>query len=120
MKVEENDRAVHGLLEEEHRRCKDILQSLLDKMKEYPKGSLNVRKKYYKDNVYHYHYLVSREGGAVVNRHVPEEKLPLVREHMKQREKYQKEIQSYRKRIAYLERLLKIPKLQRSRDKHSS
>ena len=113
MKVEEKDVAVRGLLEEEYRRCRDVLASLSGKAALYPKGSLNVRKKAYKDKEYAYHYLVSREHGRVVNRHIPETELSELRLQLEQRDKCRKEIQAYKKRIAYLERLLKKPRQRR-------
>lgn len=110
MKVEEKDGVVHGMLEDEYQRCRDALQSLQEKIKLYPKGALNVRKKKYKGKEYSYHYLISREDGKVMNRHVPEENISQLSNQLKERDLYKKEIQSYKKRIAYLERLLKTSK----------
>jgi hypothetical protein len=110
MKVAEKDRVVHGMLEEEYRRCKDALQSLQDKIERYPKGTLNVRKKQHKGKEYSYHYLVSREGGKVVNRHVARESIPPLQDQLK----------SYKKRIAYLEGLLNTSKSRRVRIEDSS
>ncbi len=107
MIVEEKDKVVHGMLEDEYKRCRDVLQSLQEKIKFFPKGALNVRKKKYKGKEYSYHYLIYREGGKVVNRHVPEDNLSELDNQLKERDRYKKEIQSYKKRIAYLERLLK-------------
>lgn len=111
MKVAEKDNAVHGLLEEEYRRCRQVLKALSDKVAQYPKGSLNARKKGYKGKEYVYHYLVAREGGKVVNRHVPEAELPELRQQLERRDKVRKEMQEYQKRIAYLEKLLQKPRL---------
>jgi hypothetical protein len=119
MKVAEKDRVVYGLLEEEYHRCKEALHSLQAKIEQYPKGALNVRKKEYKGKEYSYHYLVSREGGKVVNRHVAKESIPHVRDQLKERDKYKKEIKVYSKRMAYLERLLNASKLKRGRIEHS-
>ena len=120
MKVAEKDRVIHGMLEEEYRRCKDALQSLQDKIERYPKGTLNVRKKQHKGKEYSYHYLVSREGGKVVNRHVARESIPPLRDQLKERDKYKKEIQSYKKHVAYLEGLLNTSKSRRGRIEGSS
>lgn len=106
MKVAEKDKVVHGMLEDEYQRCRDALQSLHKKLKHYPKGRLNVRKKKYKDKEYSYHYLVFREGGKIVNRHVAEKNLPHLNNQLKERDVYKIEIHSYEKRITYLERLL--------------
>ncbi|HPX19264.1 MAG: hypothetical protein WDA72_10050 [Desulfomonilia bacterium] len=110
MNVEEKDRVVHGMLEDEYQRCQDVLHSLQEKIKLFPKGALNVRKKKYKGKEYSYHYLISREGGKIVNRHIPEENLSQLSNQLKERDLCKKEIQSYKKRIAYLERLLKTSK----------
>lgn len=107
MKVAEKDEAVHGLLEEEYHRCRDALQSLLERMANFPRGTLHVRKKRYKGKEYAYHYMVSREGEKVVNRHVSEKDLALLSDKLKQRDRYKKEIHAYRKRMVYLEHLLK-------------
>ena len=110
IKVAEIDNAIHGLLEEEYRRSCDVLAALAEKAARYPKGSLNVRKKAYKGKEYAYHYLVAREQGRVVNRHIPQVELPELRRQLEQRDKCRREIQAYRKRIAYLEKLLHLPR----------
>lgn len=110
IKVAEKDSAVRGLLEEEYRRCRDVLAALSAKAAQYPKGSLHVRKKGYKGKEYAYHYLVARVEGRVVNRHIPEEEVPDVQQRLEQRDKCLKEMQAYKKRIVYLERLLQMPR----------
>lgn len=114
MKVAEKDAAIHGLLEEEYRRCREVLSVLVEKCAQYPKGALNVRKKGYKGKEYIYHYLVARDGGRVVNKHVPEAELPGLKQQLEQRDKHLKEIQVYRKRIDYLEKLLLMPRRRRA------
>jgi hypothetical protein len=109
MKVVETDRAVQGLLEEEYRRCQEVLAALTAQAAKYPSGSLNLRKKRYKGKEYAYHYLVAREEGRVVNRHVPEAELPELERQLELRDKCLKEMRAYRKRIAYLEKLLRLP-----------
>ena len=110
MKVAEKENAVRGLLEEEYRRSRDVLAALSKKLARYPKGSLNVRKKAYKGKEYAYHYLVAREQGRVINRHIPKAELSDLERQLEQRDKYRKEIRTYRKRIAYLEKLLQLPR----------
>ena len=110
MKVAEKDSAVCGMLEDEYQRCCDVLESLQKKAELYPRGSLNVRRKQYNGKEYIYHYLVLREGQRVVNRHVSVEKLPQLTIQLEQRDKCKKEILVYKKRIAYLEKLLHIGK----------
>jgi hypothetical protein len=109
MKVVEKDNAVQGLLKEEYSRCQEVLAALSKKAAQYPKGSLNLRKKRYKGKEYAYHYLVAREEGRVVNRHVSKAELPELERQLELRDKCRKEMQAYRKRIAYLERLLHLP-----------
>jgi hypothetical protein len=118
MNVAEKDNAVHGMLDEEYKRCCDVLASLSDKIARYPKGALNVRKKRYKGKEYVYHYLVERDGVRVVNRHVPNDELPKLREQLEQRDKCKLEMKVYRKRIAYLEKLLHIPRNRGGRSEH--
>jgi hypothetical protein len=110
MKVAEKDKAVHGLLQEEYRRCRDALASLAKKADRYPKGSLNARKKRYKDKEYEYHYLAAREKGRVVNRHIPKGGLEALRRRLDQRDKCRQEIRTYKKRIGYLEKFLQAPR----------
>ena len=110
MKVAEKYNAVRGLLEEEYRRCRDVLAALSEKAAQYPKGSLHVRKKRYKGKEYAYHYLVAREEGRVLNRHIPEAELPELKRQLEERDKCRKEMQAYKKRIAYLEKLLQMPR----------
>ena len=107
MKVAEKDEVVHGMLEDELQRCIDVLASLQKKAEQYPKGSLNVRKKRYRDREYRYYYLVSRHGNQVVNRHVPDGEVEELRKMLALRDKCNKEIRAYKKRIVYIEKLLK-------------
>jgi hypothetical protein len=117
MKVAEKEEAVHGLLQEEYRRCRDVLASLSKEADRYPKGSLNVRKKKYKDKEYEYHYLVARERGRVVNRHIPKGDLEALKRQLDQRDKCRKEMLAYKKRLAYLEKILQLPRRRREKKK---
>ncbi len=72
MKVAKQDPVIHGMLEEEQRRSREVLRALIAKTEELPKGALNVRRKQGQGKEYLYHYLVRREGQKVVNRHVAE------------------------------------------------
>ncbi len=107
MKVEEKDGQVQGLLEEEAKRCRDIMAALEDKLAQLPKGSLNVRKKSYKGKQYLYHYLVAREGAKVINKHIPDNELPELQKNLEQRDKCRREFLIYKKRLAYLDKLLR-------------
>jgi hypothetical protein len=107
MKVAERDRVIHGMLEEEYRRSREVLLALLAKAEKLPKGALNVRRKQVQGNEYVYHYLVRREGKRVINQHVSEKDLPELKKLIVERDRYRKEIEIYKKRMAYLERLLR-------------
>jgi hypothetical protein len=107
MKVADKDAVIHGMLEEEYRRCREVLQALLAKVGNLPKGALNVRRKQVRGNEYIYHYLVRREGKRVINQHVAERDMPKLQKQIAEREKYRKEILIYKKRMVYLERLLR-------------
>jgi hypothetical protein len=107
MKVVKRDPVIHGMLQEEQQRSREVLRALIAKTEELPKGALNVRRKQVQGKEYLYHYLVRREGQKVVNRHVPERDLPALREQIAEREKCRAEIRVYKQRLAYLERLLK-------------
>lgn len=107
MKVAERDKVIHGMLEEEYRRSQEILQVLRAKAENLPKGALNVRRKQIKGKEYVYHYLVRREGRKVVNQHVAGKDLPELQKQIEERDKYRKEILIYKKRMVYLERLLR-------------
>jgi len=107
MKVADKDNVIHGMLEEEYRRTREVLQALLAKAETLPRGALNVRRKQIKGNEYVYHYLVRREGRKVVNQHVAGKDLPELQKQIEERDKYRKEILIYKKRMVYLERLLR-------------
>jgi hypothetical protein len=109
MKVAEKDIVVHGMLEDEYGRCREVIESLHAKSESYPKGALNVRRKQSKGKEYVYHYLVRRDGKKVVNLHISEKDLPELQKQIKEREKCRMEIQSYKKRMVYLGKLLKKP-----------
>ena len=107
MKVADRDEVIHSMLAEEYRRCREVLQALRTKAENLPKGALNVRRKQIKGNEYVYHYLVRREGRKVVNQHVAERHLSALQKQIEERDKYRKEILIYKKRMVYLERLLR-------------
>ena len=107
MKVADKDEVIHSMLEEEYRRSREVLQALRTKAENLPKGALNVRRKQIKGNEYVYHYLVRREGKKVVNQHVAERDVAELQKQLAERKKYRKEIQIYKKRLVYLERLLR-------------
>ena len=106
MKVEEKDRQIQGLLEEEAKRCRDVMAALAVKLAQLPRGSLNLRKKSYKGKQYLYYYLVAREGAKVINKHIPDSELPELQKNLEQRVKCWSEFLLYKKRLAYLDKLL--------------
>ncbi|MHB8770511.1 MAG: hypothetical protein ACYC7J_05905 [Syntrophales bacterium] len=107
MKVVKKDPVIHGILEEEQRRSREVLQALLAKADKLPKGALNVRRKQVQGKEYLYHYLVRREGRRVINQHVAERDVAALQKRIAEREKCRAEIRVYRQRLAYLERLLR-------------
>jgi hypothetical protein len=107
MKVAKRDPVIHGMLEEEQRRSREVLQALLVKTEKLPKGALNVRRKQGQGKEYLYHYLVRREGQKVINRHVAARDIAALHEQIAEREKCRAEIRVYKQRLTYLERLLK-------------
>lgn len=107
MKVAEKDKVISGMLQDELKRCQEMLESLRKAESRLPKGVLSSRKKQYKKKVYSYYYLKYREGTKVVNKHIADEKVQEIAEKLEQRKKNTKEIKSYEKKIAYLERMLK-------------
>ena len=107
MKVVEKDKVIDGMLQDELRRCFEMLGSLRKAVSRLPKGILSSREKRYKKKVYSYYYLKYRDGKNVINKHISNEKAGQVAKQLEQREKYMKEIKSYEKRIAYLEKVLK-------------
>jgi hypothetical protein len=66
---------------------------------------INERKKRYKNKVYSYYYLKYREGEKVLNKHIIKKELQVILKKLELRKKYEKEIQSYKKKIAYLNKI---------------
>ena len=110
MNVVEKDNLVHGMLNEEFERCKGMIISLKQSLYDIPKGSIQVRQKKYKDNVYSYHYLKYREGKNSLSLHIPKDNLKELIENLEYRKKIEKEIRLYKDRIKYLEKILKVGK----------
>jgi hypothetical protein len=98
------------MLRDELKRCQEMLGSLEKSVSELPKGSISERKKRYKDRIYSYYYLKYREGEKVISKHVPNRELQEILKKLAIRKKYEKEVQSYEKKIAYLNRILRADK----------
>ena len=79
------------------------------RVENYPRGALNVRRKQNRGKEDVYHYLVRRDGKKVINRHISEKELPELQKLIEEREKCRKEIRAYKKRMAYLGKLLNRP-----------
>jgi len=109
MKVVEKDIVVHGMLDDEYGRCREVIEALFAKVENYPRGALNIRRKQNSGKEYVYHYLVRRDGKKVINRHISEKELPELQKLIEEREKCRKEIRAYKKRMAYLGKLLNRP-----------
>lgn len=108
MKVVEKDRVINGMLSDEFNRCREMLNSLKKSASVMPKGVLNKRKKKYKGKVYFYQSLKYRDGNKVINRHISADEGPELSKRLEQRKKIIKEMQVYKKKIAYLSKILKI------------
>ena len=102
----EKDKVISGMLRDELKRCQEMLDSLEKSVSELPRGVINERKKRYKDKVYSYPYLKYREGDKVVNKHISHEEMHEVSKKLAIRKKYEKEILSYKKKIAYLNKIM--------------
>ena len=106
MKVVEKDKVISGMLQDEMNRCLEILNNLEKSLSELPKGVINERAKRYKDKVYSYYYLKYREGEKVYNKHISKDKIRELLRKLELRGKYEKEIQAYKKKIAYLNKIM--------------
>jgi hypothetical protein len=110
MKVVEKDRVISGMLRDELKLCQEILDSLEKSVSELPKGAISKRKKRYKNKVYFYYCLKYREGEEVISKHVPDREVQEILKKLAMRKKYEKEMQSYEKKIAYLNKILRAGK----------
>lgn len=105
MKVVEKDKVISGMLQDELKRCQEMLVSLEKSVSVLPKGVINERKKQYKNKVYSYYYLKYREGEKVFNKHIVKNELQNILKKLEMRKKYEKEIKLYKKKIAYLNKI---------------
>ena len=95
------------MLQDELERCQEVLNGLRKAISGLPKGAISERKKRYRDNVYSYYYLKYRDGEKVISKHIPNSEIQDVKEKLSMRKKYEKEMRSYEKRIAYLNKILR-------------
>ncbi len=107
MKVVENDSLIEGMLKEELERNKSSLKSLSSILEKLPKGSVHIREKKYKKNVYSYCYLKYRDNGKNINKHIPDNKVEALLRDLQKYQKYAEEARIHEKRIKYLESILK-------------
>jgi len=110
MKVVEKDKVISGMLRDELKRCQEMLVGLEKSVSELPKGVINERKKRYKDKVYSYYYLKYREREKVFNKHIVKKELQDILKKLELRKKYEKELQSYKRKIAYLNKIMSTGK----------
>ncbi|MBI5074406.1 MAG: hypothetical protein HZB62_04460 [Nitrospirae bacterium] len=103
----EKDKVISGMLRDELNRCREMFDNLEKTVSGLPRGSINERKKRYKEKEYSYHYLKYRDGEKIVSKHIPNKDVQYVLKKLELRKKYEKEIQSYQKKIAYLNKILK-------------
>jgi len=106
MKVVEKDKVISGMLQDEMKRCQEMLNNLEKSLSELPRGVINEREKRYKDKVYSYYYLKYREGEKVYNKHISKNKLQELSKKLELRKKYEKEIKAYKNKIAYLNKIV--------------
>jgi hypothetical protein len=107
MSVVEIDGVVVGMLRDELVRCEEALSAIDKAIADLPTGSLGVRRKLHKGKKYEYQYLKFREGGKVINQHVPDSAVKELRDRLELRKRYASEALVYEKRISYLKKLLK-------------
>lgn len=103
----EKDRVVGGMLQDELKRCQEMLEGLRKAIPGLPKGAISERNKRYKNKIYSYYYLKYRDGEKVISKHIPDSEIQEVKKKLSMRKKYEREIQSYEKRIAYLNKILR-------------
>ena len=105
--VKKKDKIVHGLLEDELKRCEDMAASLSDAIKALPKGSLHQRRVAYKSKVQIYKYLKYRENGKSVYQHIRKAEEEIVEKKVSERQRKEKSLKSFRDRIQYLHKLMR-------------
>jgi hypothetical protein len=110
MKVVEKDKVISGMLRDELERCQEMLDSLERSVSALPKGAISERKKHYKNKVYSYYYLKYREGEKVISKHVPNRDVQEILKKLALRKKTEREMRSYEKKIAYLNKILRAGK----------
>ena len=109
----EKDKVISGMLRDELKRCQEMLESLEKSISGLPKGAMSERKKRYMNKVYSYYYLKYREGEKVISKHIPNREVQEILKKLALRKKYEKEMQSYEKKIAYLNKILRAGKRRR-------
>jgi hypothetical protein len=108
MNVAEKDEVISGMLQDEMERCIEAVNGLKQSASGLPRGVINLRKRLYKDKEYHYHCLIFRDGKKVINKHIPKNHLGDVAKALELRGKYEDEIRSYKSRIKYLHKLMRV------------
>lgn len=107
MKVVEKDKVISGILHDELKRCLEMSENLEKAVSDLPKGAINVRKKSYKEKVYSYYSLKYRDGEKIISKHISKSEVHDIQKKLALRKKYEKELQSYKKKIAYLNKIMK-------------
>jgi len=108
MKVVEKDKHIHGMLQQELQRCRDMVISLQKELSHFPQGSLHKREKKYKGEKYIYHYLKYRQSGKSISKHIPEKNVEGLVHRLQDRKRYEKEINFYTARMRYLKKIAKV------------
>jgi hypothetical protein len=65
--VVEKGKVVGGMLRDELKRCREMLDGLRKAASGLPKGVISEREKHYKNKVYSYYYLKHRHGEKVIS-----------------------------------------------------
>lgn len=105
--VKKKDKVVHGLLEDELKRCENMAASLRDAIEALPKGSLHQRRMDYKGKISVYKYLKYRENGKSVYQHIRRADEAVIEKKVSERQRKEESLKSFRERIQYLHKLMR-------------
>jgi hypothetical protein len=96
MRIEsgEKDKVISGMLQDERKRCEEMLDGLEKSISGLPKGAINQRKKRYKSKGYSYYCLKYRDDEKVISKHMHNREVQEILEKLAMKKKYEKEIQS--------------------------
>lgn len=118
MKKPENN-WIEGMLLDEYNQSLMVIDTLKRKLQDFPKGKLYFRQKENRKlgKSYSYAFLKFYENHKSVARHVPKVEVDSVKQRIEERDKIISQMNSYKERAKYIEKILKI---RRNKDSHSS